>query len=304
MLEQHTSRAVALVRLAAHLGRGTRRVATDAVVRGARAFPRRIEDLDATVLSRIMRRGVSSVSVIGDTSGTTSRARLALRGDGVPDSVFVKMAAQTAGTRLIGELGRLAETEVRFYRQLSPELPTGVPTWYGSAFDSLTGRFVVVLEDLANRPCQFPDTLHPFNKDQAGLVVQLLAQLHGTLWGRLRDGGGGPFGWLYSGSSDPTVPLVPAMLRVSARRLAGRTVQKTGIAVDIPIYPIHGGDFIIEHYPALARLIDAPPHTALHGDPHPGNCYFYSTGDRGTGPAYSTGRRSGAATPCGTSRTR
>ena len=95
-----------------------------------------------------MGRTVTSVSVIGGDAGTSSRARLALTGDGVPESVFVKMPAETAATRLMGELGSLAETETRFYRELSPEL-TGVPKSYGSAFDPVTGRFVLVLEDLA-----------------------------------------------------------------------------------------------------------------------------------------------------------
>jgi aminoglycoside phosphotransferase (APT) family kinase protein len=40
--------------------------------------------------------------------------------------VFVKMAAETVATRLMGEMGRLAQTETRFYSQLAPEL-TGVP---------------------------------------------------------------------------------------------------------------------------------------------------------------------------------
>lgn len=224
-------------RLAAHVGRGAQRIATDAVVGRARAFPRRIQDLDAAALSAIMGRPICSVSIVGDTNGTTTRARLALKGDEVPDSVFVKMAARATGTRLIGELGRLGETEIRFYRQLSPELASGVPTHLGSAFDSLTGRFVLVLEDLAARQGQ-----------------------RLTFWGRLGDG---PFNWLYSGSGDPTVPLVPAMLRTSARRLASRT----DLAVD-------EGDFINERYPAVARAIDAAPHTVLHGDAHPGNTYF------------------------------
>lgn len=55
---------------------------------------------------------------------------------------------------------------------------------YGSAFDPLTGRFVLVLEDLAVETCEFPDTLHPLGKDKASLVVELLARLHGTFWGR------------------------------------------------------------------------------------------------------------------------
>lgn len=258
--EQPASRAVALTRLTTHLGRGLRRVATDAALGGARSFPRRIQDLDAATLSRIMGRTVSSVKIIGDTSGTTTRARLALCGDDVPGSVFVKMAAQTTATRLIGELGRLGETEIRFYRQLSPQLAGGVPTHLGSAFDAPTGRFVLVLEDLAARPCEFPDTLHPFSTDQACLLVELLAQLHARCYGRLRDAS---YTWLHSGSTDPSVPLVPAMLRTSLRRLANRT--------DIPV---HEGDFIVEQYPAVARIIDTPPHTVLHGDAHPGNTYF------------------------------
>ena len=104
-----------------------------------------------------MGRTVTSVSVIGGDAGTSSRARLALTGDGVPTSVFVKMPAETVATRLMGEIGRLAATETRFYRELSPQL-TGLPTSYGSAFDSMTGRFVLVLEDLAVDDCEFPDT--------------------------------------------------------------------------------------------------------------------------------------------------
>ena len=48
---------------------------------------------DASFLSRIMGRTVTSVSVIGGDAGTSSRARLALAGDDVPASVFVKMPA-------------------------------------------------------------------------------------------------------------------------------------------------------------------------------------------------------------------
>ena len=154
---------VPVLGLAAHLGRGVQRVATDAVIGRLRSLPRSINDLDAQALSTIMGRRVSSVSIIGGDAGTSSRARLTLTGDGVPDSVFVKMPAEMVATRLMGELGRLAHTEVMFYRELAPQL-TGLPASYGSAFDPLTGRFVLVLEDLAVDPCLFPDTLHPLTK--------------------------------------------------------------------------------------------------------------------------------------------
>jgi Phosphotransferase enzyme family len=264
-VKQVHARVAPILGVAAHLGRGIQRVTTDAVLRGARDFPRRAQDLDPKVLSRIMGRDISSVAVIDGTAGTSSRARLALTGSDIPATVFVKMTASTVATRLIGELGRLGETEARFYRELSADIPSGVPRSYGSAFDSLTGRFVVVLEDLPADSCEFFDTLHPIEPSKVSLTVGLLAKLHGTFWGRLpeTEGGAGQFGWLWSGSTDRSVPLVGSMMRYSARKIADRTSV-----------PYEHGRFIIENYPQVARLIDATPHTVLHGDSHPGNIYF------------------------------
>jgi hypothetical protein len=249
------SRVSPIFGLASHLGRAVQRIATDAVVGRVRWMPGTVDNLDPRSLSRIMGRTVTSVSLLSGDAGTSSRARLALHGDGVPESVFVKMPAQTVATRLMGELGRLASTETRFYTDLAPRL-TGLPRSYGSAFDPLTGRFVLVLEDLAIGPCEFPDTLHPLRRDQASQIVHLLARLHATFWNRVPD-------WLYTASGDSVSLLVGSMLKTSSRRLA----ESTDIAVT-------RGRFIDENYRAAAQLIDTPPHTVMHGDAHPGNVYF------------------------------
>lgn len=257
------NRVAPAVGLASHLGRGFRRIGTDTLIGRLLPLPRTIGDLDAAAMSALMDRRVTSVSVIGGDAGTSSRARLALTGDDVPSSVFVKMAAETVATRLMGELGNLADTETRFYSQLAPEL-TGVPRSYGSRFDPYTGRFVLVLEDLAVGECDFPDTLHPIDADRAALVVELLARLHATFWGRLpARSGTGPFGWLYSASEDSASLLTAPLLKASARKLSERTEL-----------PIGRGRFIDDHYRAAAALVDRGPHTVMHGDAHPGNLYF------------------------------
>lgn len=257
------NRVTPTLRMAAHLGRGIQRMAADAAIGRLRSVPRTIRDLDPAALSHIMGCTVTSVSLVGGDSGTSSRARLALTGDGVPDSVFVKMPAETVATRLMGEIGILGETETRFYRELSPEL-TGVPKFYGSAFDPVTGRFVIVLEDLTVDACEFPDTLNPLTTDQAGLIVELLAHVHGTFWNRLPPTSGqSQFGWMNAASADKFTTLTEPLLKTSLRRLADRT--------DIPVGK---GRFIAENYGAAARLIDEPPHTVMHGDAHPGNVYF------------------------------
>ncbi|MHA3022584.1 phosphotransferase [Mycobacterium sp. BMJ-28] len=243
--------------LTAHLGRGVQRIATDAAVGRMRTLPRHIRDLDAPFLSRLLGRSVESVTVIGGDAGTSARARLALTGADLPSTVFVKMPAETAATRLMGELGRLADTEVRFYRELAPRL-RDVPGCHGGTFDALTGRFVLVLEDLAVDRCEFPDTLNPLSADQAAQIVELLAHVHATFWERLD-----PHPWVYSASGDTTSLLTGSLANAAARRLAGRTTVA-----------LQNGRFINDNYRAVAQLIDRPPHTVMHGDAHPGNVYF------------------------------
>lgn len=255
--------AFSILGLAAHLGRGAGRVATDAVVGGRFGPPRTVEDIDPATLSRVMGTTVRSIRVLSRDAGTSSRGRLVLTGREVPDSVFVKVAAQAAATRLMGELGRLGHTEVRFYRELAPQV-IGVPYCHGAAFDPWTGRYLLVLEDLPAESCEFPDTLHPLSADQAGLIVELLAELHATFWGRLPRDGRGPMGWLYTPSGDVTSLLTGSLMHTSIKRLAERTT-----------IPVENGKFIADNYRAVAALIDTPPHTVMHGDAHPGNMYFH-----------------------------
>lgn len=265
-MKNPVSQALSAIGLAAHLGRGMGRVAADAVVGSRAGLPRTVDGLDAGTLSDVLGSPVRTVGVLDADAGTSSRARLRLTGDGVPQTVFVKLAAQTAATRLMGELGRLGHTEVRFYSELAPEL-TGVPKAYGTAFDPWTGRYLLVLEVLPAATCEFPDTLHPISIDQAGLIVELLAKLHATFWGRLPDGGRGPLGWLYTPSGDVTSLLTGALMNTSIKRLAERT--------DIPV---EKGRFIADNYRAVAAVVDRPPHTVMHGDAHPGNVYFRDEG--------------------------
>jgi Phosphotransferase enzyme family len=254
--------ALSVIGLGTHLGRGASRVATDAVVGSRFGLPRTVEEIDAAVLTRVMGTTVRSVRVLSKDAGTSSRGRLVLTGRNVPDSVFVKVAAKTAATRLIGELGRLGDTEVRFYRQLAPQV-VGAPYAYGAAFDGWTGRYLVVLEDLPAESCEFPDTLHPLSADQASLIIELLADLHATFWDRLPHDGRGPLGWLYTPSGDVTSLLTGSLMHSSIKRLAERST-----------IPVEKGSFIADNYRAVAALIDTGPHTVMHGDAHPGNMYF------------------------------
>lgn len=106
--------------------------------------------------------------------------------------------------------------------------------------------------------------MHPLSTNQASLIIELLAELHATFWGRLPRDGRGPLGWLYTPSSDVTSLLTGSLMHTSIKRLAERTTIR-----------VEKGSFIADNYRAVAALIDTPPHTVMHGDAHPGNMYFH-----------------------------
>lgn len=222
-------------------------------------LPRRAADLDPAALTALLGRRVTEVTLLGGTSGTTDRSVLGLSGEDVPASVFVKVAATDRGTRLFGGLARLGEVEVGFYDAIRPGLELEAPRLLGSRFDRRTGRFVIVLEDLAARGAGFADTRTPLSREQAEAVIDTLARLHGSTYG-IRQWPA----WLGTNAGDALMPLVQASLGPLGRRVAVR---------DPELCPA-GGAALLASYRRWAPLLEQGTHCVLHGDPHPGNVYL------------------------------
>lgn len=242
------------------LGQELGRAGWDALPGGP---PRRAADLGPEALSALLGRTVTGCSPAGGTTGTTDRAVLRLEGPDVPASVFVKTSATDLGTRLFGGLARLGEVEVGFYRDLRPEIDLEAPVVLGSRFDRRTGRFVIVLEDLAARGAAFVDTRSSLSSDQLAAGLSTLARLHGATAGRA-----GLPSYLTTNSTDALLPLVAAALGTLGRRVAER--DDTLVA--------DGGEPLLRSYRTWAPVLDQDAFCVLHGDPHPGNVYLL--GDR------------------------
>ena len=225
--------------------------------------PARAAELDASTLTRLLGGPVTEVVPLDGTSGTTDRARLRLTGVGVPGSVFVKMAASDLGTRLFGGLARLGEVEVGFYQELRPSLDLEAPEAFGAGFDPRTGRFVIVLEDLAERGATFVDTLARLTVDDVAGTLTTLARLHGSTHRRPQLPR-----WLGTNSGDALLPLVSGTL--------GRLTRRVAAAHPGLVTP--DGERLLHTYRHWAGALDEGPHSVLHGDPHPGNVYLLDGG--------------------------
>src|SRR3954447_22146771 len=247
------------LRVAGHLAREVARLGQDAVCRGV---PRRIDDVGTDDISRWLGTTVTGLRRIDGTSGTTDRARLALEGPDAPASVFLKVPAAKAGIRLFGYLAGLGENEVRFYRDVRPELDLEAPTLLGSSFDRATKRFAIVLDDLAAAGATFADARSSLDRGQVGDVLANLARLHGRFW--CSTDLSSRLDWVFANRDDPLLPAITWALR----RMAPRIVRTSPDLVPAD------GRAVLDAYPEVVRRLDEGDHTVLHGDPHPGNCYF------------------------------
>ena len=242
------------------LGREVVRLGQDRI--SSSRLPRRLDDVTAADLAEWLGRPVNAVRRLDSTSGTTDRARLALEGADVPASVFLKIPAAALVIRLFGNLAGLGENEVRFYREVRPHLDVVAPTMLGSAFDDRSKRYALVLDDLVAAGATFVDATTSLEPAQTRLVLENLARLHGTYWtSPLLDS---DLRWVHANRDDPLLPAITRALRTMSTR----------IARDAPELVPADGARILATYPEVADRLDRGPHTILHGDPHPGNCYF------------------------------
>lgn len=96
-------------------------------------------------------------------------------GGGEPASVLAKIQARSGGDRAI------YKREVGFYQTLAVGSPLPVPACYYADIDTTGSRFVLLLEDLCDATPGNP--MQGCTREDVGLVLDTLAELHGRFWG-------------------------------------------------------------------------------------------------------------------------
>jgi len=241
------------------------------------AIPGSVAAVTPAWLTRALQTGaegvvVSRVDAGGLSSGTTDRARLALRFEGpgrradLPDTMFVKLAPRDLRTKLFVGLLGLGRSEVAFYRTARPGLPVRAPQVYFAAAARRGTRFVLLLEDLVASGCHFADITTPSDPVRARAVMQALARLHAAFWESPRLHG--DLAWSRSSPQDPVFRVGRFLSDVSLRP----ALERFGELVPAELQAAAG--FLSEQRLALEALWARPPLTLIHGDAHLGNLFF------------------------------
>ena len=141
---------------------------------GALPAASKVTGLDATQIGQ-------GVGVMGEIQ----RVVLGFTGDPgpAPASVVVKLPSAFEANRAQGVGLGMYEAEVRFYRELGPRTPSGMPTIYFADIVAGTGEFVIVMEDLGR--LQMVEQSAGMSVDQAAAALRVLAGVHGAWWGRV-----------------------------------------------------------------------------------------------------------------------
>jgi aminoglycoside phosphotransferase (APT) family kinase protein len=226
----------------------------------APAIPTELAEMTPAWLSAALGKRVDAVHVLDSHSGTTGRVRLALRGAGLPASVFVKLAPFDAEQRGFVAATQMGVREAHLYRDLAAELPVRVPRVWHADFDD-DGRYVMVLEDLAAAGCSFPKPGDRRVGRWAEQITQQLARLHARFHESPRFAG--DLAWVAEpGRIGGEVGA--SLVKLALDRLGERFAPEFRRAARL----------YIERWRDIARLWSAGPATLIHGDPHLGNLFL------------------------------
>jgi aminoglycoside phosphotransferase (APT) family kinase protein len=251
----------------------------------ASGLPRSLDDLDARFVAEALGAPVARIERLDRQHGTTSRARIALHPSRdapsppripprrsedlrIPATVFAKLPARRFVEAWFGSMLALGGNEVRFYREVAPEVPVPVPHAHFAASSSDGARFVLLLEDLVG--CRFRTIADGCDLREARAVLSELARLHARFWESEQLDG--RLAWLPRRGAEPSEPVARWICRLAF----ARALRRHGEAVSERI--ARAAPRILALRDVLERAWAAPPRTLIHGDPHLGNLYFRRDG--------------------------
>ena len=244
----------------AHLGEVTPRWITEVLRSGGSLAD------DAAVVSLHPQRIGEGVGIMGELHLTS----LTFEGDpdGAPDSVVVKMPSPFEENRQQGINLGMYEAEVRFYRELAPRTPTGLPRVHMSEIVPGTADFVIVMEDLSH--LTFVDQATGMSPDQAQAAVEAIADVHAAWWGKVMVD---ELDWIPL-SAGPRIEMVAELLPQVGPVFLERFGDRLG-----PEAAAHAEWFIGNVLPCYRTLANTAETTLIHSDYRVENIMFGESGE-------------------------
>jgi hypothetical protein len=203
-------------------------------------------------------------------SGTATRSRLCVEytADAGPErgpgSFFIKSKPPGFASALFGVLFDLGGNEVLFYRNIRDSIPVKTPRVYFAEGDS--SDYVLLLEDLGAKNCEFQTLASKCSFEEARSIVRTLGRMHGTFWQSERFDA--DLAWVRRFETDGDFRLLNLVRNLSVPI----AIQKYAHVIPEEIREVI--PHLMKNYQRLEEQWAQGPRTLLHGDAHLGNMYF------------------------------
>ena len=248
-------------------------------------FPSTVDEITPALLTAVLAEGrpgveVSNVRVLATSehgeghASTADRVLLVLdyapgRDGGLPSQMLVKTFLGRPHAPSV-----MYRTEVRFYRDIRPELVIEAPRAFAGVADDATGQFGLLMEDLTLRGARFPNALTSPGLETVTHLVDTLAELHAHFWSspRFRS----DLAWV-------ATPCAGGMADVF--KTFGLELVRKQLEFDFKaelLRPLGRPlERLWDDLWRLQAILETEPVTLLHGDPHIGNTYVLPDGRGG-----------------------
>jgi hypothetical protein len=185
-----------------------------------------------------------------------------------PRTLVVKMPSNVPETDAAARRFGVGEREVRFFKELAPDLGVPVPECYYADSDSDNGDFVLLLEDLSNAR---PGDESNVALADVELVVKNMARLHGRWWDSDRLRG---LDWIFNSADPERAAKAGQTYRASWAKIANT------IGSEFPDGVSEIAGRLGTHFEEVMRPLGEAPVTLIHGDRRFYNLFFRDNGQR------------------------
>jgi thiamine kinase-like enzyme len=234
------------------------------------AIPKRIEEISAQWLENVLKGSLFTGSiesltyepVEGGYTGLNYRVFLSTRDQG-PLTIFVKFPVgnsyNTMSASNMDHFQTIARDEIRFYREIAPEIQLPTPRCLFSAYDD--DNSLLILEDLGNG--RLSSNRAELKEDQLAQIADSMASFHRHFW---QDPRLESMDWIRTRFSSPRnrdeeIRSFQNSSRVFVNRFSSHLSTEQLRVINE----------IASEYPRLKTAVASPPLTLTHGDWTPAN---------------------------------
>lgn len=230
------------------------------------------EEISAEWLSAAMGYSVESAEVTDVILGTSTKIRVRVNGEGLPETLIVKGGFE-AHSPMMKEM---YANEIAFYSLIAIALPIHAPKCWFAGSDPESHQSIVIMDDLVAKGVTFLHAQRPETFQAVERRLGDLARFHAASWNDPGLAAGGRWGWVGGRFSDWSMVYAERYLKPEVWKHYCESPRGAAVSVRL-----HDADWMRRALAELGQIEKQGPMCIIHGDTHLGNLYVEADGTPG-----------------------